>query len=114
MMLLIDVRCKFQSTPLREGRHLMGTNYTKNKQISIHAPARGATLLNLSVTAASPFQSTPLREGRPLYSIITAFSSLFQSTPLREGRQLFLNNLLTITIFQSTPLREGRQLLQKT
>ena len=54
--------------------------------ISIHAPARGATVLPGDTFELDIFQFTPLREGRP-NSICGRFrSNAFQFTPLREGR----------------------------
>jgi len=55
--------------------------------VSIHAPARGATQMLAYGRDSDWFQSTPLREGRlnawfPLFKADT-----FQSTPLREGRR---------------------------
>jgi len=101
------------------------------KLISIHAPARGATLFRgLCIRFASIFQSTPLREGRPHPNIWLSVRIIFQSTPLREGRpkqRIICQKILVISIhapargatttwplnfggatFQSTPLREGR------
>ena len=55
----------FQSTPLREGRH-------------VSRAASGAKIM---------FQSTPLREGRRPNLPRQETDGAFQSTPLREGRQ---------------------------
>ena len=55
---------KFQSTPLREGRHV------------------GEKVLAEEI----PFQSTPLREGRREELDLSSNAGMFQSTPLREGR----------------------------
>ncbi len=78
---------KFQFTPLREGRPgcacLMSSSSNFNSRpcergdgisakriakelISIHAPARGATIHRHEGGPQSRFQFTPLREGRPL------------------------------------------------
>ncbi len=53
----------FQSTPLREGR-LNAEASECTRQVSIHAPARGATATTTLVVPTIMFQSTPLREGR--------------------------------------------------
>ena len=57
--------CKFQFTPLREGRR------------DAQAPPRKEGI----------FQFTPLREGRLVGSSKLAMVGLFQFTPLREGRR---------------------------
>ena len=122
----------FQSTPLREGRHLQGQlkrgrncfnprpcargdqlNQERSKVIayvSIHAPARGATFQGLHVLSPIVlFQSTPLREGRQGRYARQFTSMMFQSTPLREGRRTHsMSRDLMRGRFQSTPLREGR------
>ena len=56
--------------------------------ISIHAPARGATIMPTTTTHFNlKFQSTPPRGGRPALFPILARSLLFQSTPPRGGRR---------------------------
>src|SRR5690554_1813722 len=70
---------EFQSTPLREGRR-MRTTLARGDQVSIHAPARGATgIPRLFVFSTCTFQSTPLREGRqdgvPRVEIVITFQS---------------------------------------
>ena len=54
----------FQFTPLREGRHLVQLHAFSHREISIHAPPRGATYASREAAAAIEFQFTPLREGR--------------------------------------------------
>ena len=57
-------------------------------RISIHAPARGATIMPTTTTHFNlKFQSTPPRGGRPALFPILARSLLFQSTPPRGGRR---------------------------
>ena len=56
----------FQFTPLREGRREKVAKENIKKDISIHAPARGATSPQSLVDDLLKFQFTPLREGRPL------------------------------------------------
>ena len=77
---------KFQSTPLREGRLLHFCHCLHIGNVSIHAPARGATSGSLTLRKANRFQSTPLREGRHVLSSTLNLECRFQSTPLREGR----------------------------
>jgi len=105
-------------------------NYRYEYNVSIHAPARGATDRKTVFLPPSKFQSTPLREGRPWEGLIAHECSEFQSTPLREGRLVVLDHftldgnvsihapargatkqigpLSIVLLFQSTPLREGR------
>ena len=61
----------------------------KSRNISIHAPPRGATGLQSVRTWADRFQFTPLREGRRQGASKCIAKFLFQFTPLREGRQCF-------------------------
>ena len=78
----------FQSTPLHEGRHHPGAGPRSMRGVSIHAPARGATVGAWAIHSPSRgFQSTPLHEGRrtPVMDILR--QSRFQSTPLHEGRR---------------------------
>jgi len=100
--------CTFQSTPLREGRQITvpidAASFSFNprpcargdardglsgatREVSIHAPARGATLSSGRWELLMPFQSTPLREGRPTFVQVAKLVVMFQSTPLREGRR---------------------------
>ena len=56
---------RFQFTPLREGRLGFGAFELIRRNISIHAPPRGATLsLSFVSSICLLFQFTPLREGR--------------------------------------------------
>ena len=54
----------FQSTPPRGGRHQFRHSYATIMYISIHAPARGATVVAVHNTVLAVFQSTPPRGGR--------------------------------------------------
>ena len=55
----------FQFTPLREGRRRSTSFLVSPKDISIHAPARGATQYSFAgLKDVYEFQFTPLREGR--------------------------------------------------
>jgi len=100
----------------RQGAH-------RQIQVSIHAPARGATAHLYHLFGSEAFQSTPLREGRHLKkaqkrqmknvsihapargattsSLISMSYMKFQSTPLREGRHLVkndVNNVIVVSI----------------
>ena len=56
----------FQSTPLREGRHVVICGKSnKNGSFNPRPCARGDRRCGLRMSALQSFQSTPLREGRP-------------------------------------------------
>ena len=102
------------------------------ENVSIHAPVRGATPLNLALLAydigfnprpcargdaflliwsfyQSTFQSTPLCEGRPTKRLFEAGEILgFNPRPCARGDYHLLKEDLSIFLFQSTPLCEGR------
>ncbi len=120
----------FQFTPLREGRPCPRPA-SPPRQISIHAPPRGATHMARICRIPSSFQFTPLREGRRILFPPTVLFSNFNSRPSARGDQ----QIKRITIFQHyfnsrpsargdtrnrrhcwqwqrfqfTPLREGRR-----
>ena len=120
----------FQFTPLREGRQNEVIRQRKKRNISIHAPPRGATRgvvkdgriqrdFNSRPSARGDltdgirgnpnvFQFTPLREGRPDGSVILRRTpKVFQFTPLREGRHFPLPRPPTIIYFNSRPSARG-------
>ena len=81
------VNSTFQFTPLREGRRQPHSPRRGSRQISIHAPPRGATFVAFRQRLPCKFQFTPLREGRPHKPDRATGTSRFQFTPLREGRR---------------------------
>ena len=121
----------FQFTPLREGRRFSASRYSIYKNISIHAPPRGATDgcggggVKKSISIHAPprgatlsmgihstedvFQFTPLREGRRDAQAPPRKEEIFQFTPLREGRPAAQAATHKPDRFQFTPLREGRR-----
>ena len=122
---------KFQSTPLREGRRWMtsapyswaicfnprpcGRGDVKilvlgyEIDVSIHAPAGGATLRRWWVRSTSPcFNPRPCGRGDGNSPEGAGTIGSFQSTPLREGRPRKARARNKPMMFQSTPLREGR------
>ena len=58
----------------------------RGRQISIHAPPRGATFPFRGRFRPFAFQFTPLREGRRACRFLVFCGFSFQFTPLREGR----------------------------
>ena len=99
---------RFQSTPPRGGRRFVrcgicerlwsfnprpraGGDYLREllqeaREVSIHAPARGATKDLHDTVKAALFQSTPPRGGRHRGIRTWGSEGLFQSTPPRGGR----------------------------
>ena len=99
-------------------------------QISILAPARGATELELAVYENIHFNSRPCERGDAISGPGGGVLNLFQFSPLREGRHIlrfkarthihfnsrpcergdlfFMCQLFRWHIFQFSPLREGR------
>ena len=124
---------KFQFTPLREGRHACTLRTSGSCRISIHAPARGATIHgNPPIAVWRISIHAPARGATTAWIFYRMQKPLFQFTPLREGRRMdrhFVPGLYIISIhapargatvrveydinslvFQFTPLREGRLL----
>ena len=61
---MIWQRRSFLLTPLREGRPIDYNDFFRDKTISTHAPAGGATSAGTYPTSGFTFLLTPLREGR--------------------------------------------------
>ena len=101
---------EFQFTPLREGRpaaHI--SRAICEYQISIHAPAGGATVpAPVWITIRKLFQFTPLREGRRVAYHLSAASGYFNSRPCGRGDRIKFIAAYGRARFQFTPLREGR------
>ena len=96
----------FQFMPLREGLQCIFVHW-KETIISIHAPARGASICVGALPCVFQFQFTPLREGLPWR---------FQSHPRphkisihapARGASFVIRFKLPVYSFQFTPLREG-------
>ena len=84
--------CVFQFTPLREGRQLYGRVLEPALEISIHAPAGGATRCARPGSAARQrFQFTPLREGRHRTRQAVYKDMNFNSRPCGRG-DLYIAN----------------------
>jgi len=83
-----DGEYKFQSTPLREGRHLHDGGRAMTLRVSIHAPARGATGGITMMLNPSKFQSTPLREGRQRDQHMDEARPGFNPRPCARGDSL--------------------------
>ena len=81
------VRTKFQSTPPRGGRPPVPQGLRGANQVSIHAPAWGATSRTPRSTRCEPsFNPRPRVGGDLPYPKVYAVRTKFQSTPPRGGR----------------------------
>ncbi len=101
---------RFQSTPPRGGRRARSSQRLASVDVSIHAPARGAT------TTVRVFGSTvivsihaPARGATCNRFRWGCGWCRFQSTPPRGGRQPSASSLPMLPKFQSTPPRGGRR-----
>ena len=120
---------KFQSTHLHEGRRATGkttaicdvsihapargATYFQpaprfHRGVSIHAPARGATIVRIIVSIDVRVSIHAPARGATESAELAEAVGMFQSTPLHEGRR-GTGMSSCGTEFQSTPLHEGRQ-----
>ena len=98
----------FLLTPLREGRRIVSDRGRRcHVPISTHAPAGGATIVNVKFGSGTQFLLTPLREGRRAASAILSWSSPFLLTPLREGRPRPQSTQCWRLYFYSRPCGRG-------
>ena len=120
--------CRFQFTPLREGRLrwrrlASSTNHFNSRpsargdrrflddlqkqQISIHAPPRGATVHHIVPIEERPISIHAPPRGATAGADGNFHHSLFQFTPLREGRPAFRQNGAALLYFNSRPSARG-------
>ena len=103
-------RVLFQSTPPRGGRRNRFRGRFCRENVSIHAPARGATRTHdFSSHTPSCFNPRPRAGGDVLWSLFFTSLQWFQSTPPRGGRPGQLSYHGGGRWFQSTPPRGGRR-----
>ena len=83
----------------------------QNENVSIHAPARGATwTTSTSRESYAMFQSTPPRGGRPLFAyILRPITTRFNPRPRAGGDPFAGEFQVDHVVFQSTPPRGGRR-----
>ena len=101
---------QFQSTLPRRERRRRLYNHAHYVQISIHAPAKGATeVINNFNVYNSGFQSTLPRRERPEAGMSVGYAKIFQSTLPRRERLYPADQGRSYRKFQSTlPRRERR------
>ena len=102
----------FNSRPCERGDHLALAGYTPAENISIPAPARGATARNGGyVGIPYKFQFPPLREGRRMGMMCFISPPIyFNSRPCERGDRKRCLRRRSTSRFQFPPLREGRPL----
>ena len=86
----------------------------KCKGVSIHAPARGATDHAQAILDKYKFQSTPPRGGRQYFFVLLQGLVVSIHAPARGATQRIIVPNPNRTMFQSTPPRGGRQTLPGT
>ena len=100
----------FQFTPLREGRRAAAVELAKLDNISIHAPAGGATCnRERCAIIISDFNSRPCGRGDECDCTHANRSCKFQFTPLREGRLFQSAHRAQVVDFNSRPCGRGDQ-----
>ncbi len=97
----------FQSTPLREGRLPWLQEYLATL-VSIHAPARGATVDAIEVGALEVVSIHAPARGATSKEIIGLPYSLVSIHAPARGATEEVDAIVDLEMFQSTPLREGR------
>ena len=102
-------RVLFQFTPLREGRPLAPLHFLLKVAISIHAPPRGATLVDASVFALCKISIHAPPRGATRKNALVLSSTTFQFTPLREGRRSDGGHFRNRQDFNSRPSARGDQ-----
>ena len=103
---------RFQFTPLREGRRRSRETAEDSNQISIHAPPRGATERSSWATRNRPhFNSRPSARGDGGGALALNYGGgKFQFTPLREGRHSRSGTERRGNDFNSRPSARGDML----
>ena len=105
---------EFQSTPPRRGRPANLREADALRDVSIHAPAKGATCLRtMHAASCSCFNPRPREGGDAAMLGNGGARLLFQSTPPRRGRRVSSIRLgCRDDMFQSTPPRRGRRVVR--
>ena len=101
----------FNSRPCERGDQCRLPTKRCGLPISIHAPARGATITTRKEYKGDVFQFTPLREGRHAHRSVSGVigPGISIHAPARGATNDDTLNHIASLEFQFTPLREGRQ-----
>ena len=86
--MILHFRQKFQSTLPRRERHNGTYPIYDRRYVSIHAPAKGATIMGISRMIRKEFQSTLPRRERHIKSFLSRQRTEFQSTLPRRERPI--------------------------
>ena len=98
----------FQSAPPHGGRQPNLKPQQGSRQVSIRAPARGATAGSRAVRSLPAFQSAPPHGGRRLRGFVFGGGWMFQSAPPHGGRLARSHKTTARARFQSAPPHGGR------
>ena len=98
--------CRFDPRP-RTGGDIVTMPESASIEVSIHAPARGATFGPHRICISRPFRSTPPHGGRPVQSVMPQLPDKFRSTPPHGGRLLLGNVRLNYWRFDPRPRTGG-------
>ena len=107
---LMTSRIRFQSTLPRRERQKRPHRFDRLREISIHAPAKGATNPAGPIADMCRFQSTLPRRERHAQGHLVVGAKVDFNPRSREGSDLDTNTIvLPLPVFQSTlPRRERR------
>ena len=98
----------FYSHP-REGGDIEDSNFVERQYISIHAPAKGATIItDEKYHNVTDFYSRPREGGDSNGEIKKGDMVLFLFTPPRRGRHIICTDKTGTLTFLFTPPRRGR------
>ncbi len=101
----------FQSTRPRGARPGYGAVFDSPSEVSIHAPARGATKAGTDAYDAVMFQSTRPRGARQTYAVVPITRGEFQSTRPRGARLMRSATLPECHVSIHAPARGATALL---
>ena len=98
--------------PARGATNVIRYDADSGREVSIHAPARGATTSsNPGLIPRQSFNSRPCERGDKPTLLLKQPSSCFNSRPCERGDKERYTEKLEEIEFQFTPLREGRHRL---
>jgi len=94
----------FNPRPCARG-DLVGGHGVSLVEVSIHAPARGATEGMTTTVVTEKFQSTPLREGRPMAAMLRAVIISFNPRPCARGDGRGITSFMALQVSIHAPAR---------